>query len=782
MKERKGLIWRVQLVMQCLGEKSKVSLRLYSAHYQNNEVLTESLSLNPILSPSLFDLMRICRVDRSGAREGKKSLRKNKQQVHDTASKPKHDPSSRPLVSLPPPPLAPLSSSSSSSSSSASQVAPIIDCGARMANRQFAVDFQKFVSRGLASRVQAMVVMNTDFDKQESVIELCKQYEGVIYAAVGVHSDNVKRTNERLAQQQLEQLRDSALTSHVVALFCGLDWTREFATRFGQEKLLEDHFALAKDINLPVLINIAGFGAVERLCELLSEQEELLSQGRIAVHAFAGTTQELEMLLAKGVYISISGAQLCAAPPGVVSEDLTLATSQLPKIPLDHLLLASDAPFGTPQTIPDTFIRDAANEPSNAPYIVKAMAAALNLPEPTVYQTLYDNALKFYHLGDTPDPTLAQETTTESTTASTAIPLTTASAATSTPTATEPENVEEEEEVPEVEPVPSKPVSKKNSSRVSVTQENPDVTSEKNIPPTSKAAKGKKGKRRQERQEEETPHVKDTVPDPKPLPPKTTPSGKVPKGATPPADTPPRKQTSTTNTSRKAKVPPTKAPAPTPTEDSESPSESNSDDNNDNDDDDDNTPPPATSTKPKPTPKAIAKPKPEVSPATEREEVYTCKMCHKTLFLPSDILPHTASSEEQGPRTTAIASDACKMLFINKVEWMSADLLTGVPPEGKVSCPECGAKIGRYSHLNTSSLPCSCRKVAPSVPVFRIGRARVDLLLGSQEQALAAIEREGILNEAEEEETGKPKSRRARKKQQKAKHSGNFSMFRNKTT
>ncbi len=55
---------------------------------------------------------------------------------------------------------------------------------------------------------EAIVVFSSDSEKQEQVIALTKQHQGVLYACVGIHCDNIKRTNnEKQIQQRLELLR-----------------------------------------------------------------------------------------------------------------------------------------------------------------------------------------------------------------------------------------------------------------------------------------------------------------------------------------------------------------------------------------------------------------------------------------------------------------------------------------------------------------------------------------------------------------------------------------------
>lgn len=160
--------------------------------------------------------------------------------------------------------------------------------------------------------------------------------------------------------------------------------------------------------------------------------------------------------------------------------------------------------------------------------------------------------------------------------------------------------------------------------------------------------------------------------------------------------------------------------------------------------------------------------------------LYACKMCRRELFSPSDVLPHAAGEHAplaQGRKR----GEACTMVFVKPLKWMEDAAKQQGGLEGKIPCFGCGAKLGRFSSTN-ALLPCSCGKTAPLFPnasvSFRIVRARVDLLLPSTK----AAERDNEDDEFETQPVAAGKSRKARKKQQKAKHSGNFSQFRNKAT
>ena len=105
----------------------------------------------------------------------------------------------------------------------------------------------------------------------------------------------------------------------------------------------------------------------------------------------------------------------------------------------------------------------------------------------------------------------------------------------------------------------------------------------------------------------------------------------------------------------------------------------------------------------------------------------------------------------------------------------------GASGEGKLACPDCGAKLGRFAL--TTPLVCSCGR-AGAAPSFRIGKQRVDLLVtGEAADALAAMQL-GSSDDSDDGDDmmGMAKKKRSKKKKIVRAHKGNFSSFRNKST
>ena len=97
---------------------------------------------------------------------------------------------------------------------------------------------------------------------------------------------------------------------------------------------------------------------------------------RFAVFAFDGDARALEAYVRAGTSIILTGL---VCDPTEQGERLR---ALVPSVPLDALMLASNSPMHTPQTIPDHHIRSTRNEPSNLPAVLPVLVEAYNAGQP----------------------------------------------------------------------------------------------------------------------------------------------------------------------------------------------------------------------------------------------------------------------------------------------------------------------------------------------------------------------------------------------------------------
>ncbi len=183
-------------------------------------------------------------------------------------------------------------------------------------------------------------------------------------------------------------LRDLAKLPEVVAIGeCGLDYNRDFSPRPIQDKWFEAQIQLASELKMPLFLHERD--AHQRFVEILSKYSNTLD--KVVVHCFTGNAQELDKYLSMGFYIGITG-WICDDRRGTHLRDLVR------RIPLDRLMLETDAPFLTPRDMrPQP--ADRRNEPAFLPHILNTVANAMGKSPAEVATATTATAKSFFGLG-----------------------------------------------------------------------------------------------------------------------------------------------------------------------------------------------------------------------------------------------------------------------------------------------------------------------------------------------------------------------------------------------
>jgi len=108
----------------------------------------------------------------------------------------------------------------------------------------------------------------------------------------------------------------------------------------------------------------------------------------VVVHCFTGPSSEMQVYVKMGFYIGITG-WICDGPRG---GDLR---SAVPSIPLDRMMIETDAPFLTPKNIRP---RPEFNEPFYLARVAETLAQCLGIPVTKVIEHSTQNALRFFSL------------------------------------------------------------------------------------------------------------------------------------------------------------------------------------------------------------------------------------------------------------------------------------------------------------------------------------------------------------------------------------------------
>ncbi|MBR5773595.1 MAG: TatD family hydrolase [Clostridia bacterium] len=183
---------------------------------------------------------------------------------------------------------------------------------------------------GLTDKGVCGVINNAcNMESARRSIELAEKYPHV-FAAVGVHPHDVKD----MTDADIDTLREMSRHEKVVAIGeIGLDYHYDFSPRETQMKWLEKQLELALELDLPVFIH-------DR--EAHADTLEILKKYRPkgVIHCFSGSVEMAREIVNLGMYIGLGGA--------VTFKNARVPVEVARYVPLDRLLLETDAPYMTP--------------------------------------------------------------------------------------------------------------------------------------------------------------------------------------------------------------------------------------------------------------------------------------------------------------------------------------------------------------------------------------------------------------------------------------------------
>jgi len=230
----------------------------------------------------------------------------------------------------------------------------LVDAGVNLSNHQFDEHHDEVLQRAAQAGVKQMLLIGCDLQSSQASLELAKRHS--LLCTSGIHPHDAKAADTALEQQL------TLLASHpeVVAIGeCGLDYNRDFSPRDVQRTVFRRQLALAETLNMPVYLHERD--ASKDMLAILSEYSV-----KGVLHCFTGDEFALQRYLEKGLYIGVTG-WVCDERRGEQLQSL------IPSIPLERLLIETDAPFLLPRTIKPK-PKSPRNEPSYLTYICQQIA------------------------------------------------------------------------------------------------------------------------------------------------------------------------------------------------------------------------------------------------------------------------------------------------------------------------------------------------------------------------------------------------------------------------
>jgi TatD DNase family protein len=244
-------------------------------------------------------------------------------------------------------------------------------------------DRDEVLERSFASGVDALVSIGSGYGiRGNAAALLLAETDPRIFATVGVHPHEAAELDD----ENRAAIREWLGHERVVALGeCGLDYHYMNAPRETQRSVFAEQVALARELDMPVSIHVRGDdpNAYDELLEIWVAEGAGELTG--VLHCYTGTLDFAQQALQHGFFVSFSGI--------VTFKNSTGLREVARGIPLDRLMIETDAPFLAPQGH-----RGRRNEPGWVSVVGETLAELHGRPVEEIAEYTTANACRFYRI------------------------------------------------------------------------------------------------------------------------------------------------------------------------------------------------------------------------------------------------------------------------------------------------------------------------------------------------------------------------------------------------
>lgn len=206
-------------------------------------------------------------------------------------------------------------------------------------------------------------------------LELTEKYP-FIYGAVGIHPHNAANMKE----YDLKLLKQYAAMPKIVAIGeIGLDFYYDNSPRDIQRSCFKKQLALAKEIDMPVIIHSRE--ASQECFDIIKASG--VNKG--VIHCYSGSWQMAQDYINMGFYIGIGGV--------LTYSNARRTVEVVEKIPLDKIVIETDCPYLAP--IP---MRGKRNNSMYLEYVAEKISQITGVPHKEVASITTANAKKLFSI------------------------------------------------------------------------------------------------------------------------------------------------------------------------------------------------------------------------------------------------------------------------------------------------------------------------------------------------------------------------------------------------
>ena len=248
----------------------------------------------------------------------------------------------------------------------------LVDTHCHIHDANYPLDIGDVLKRAHHAGVNQMVCVGTSEQSSQRALDFAKNHEH-LYAAIGVHPHDTKEGYAAIGQLLAAAEKPVAIGE------IGLDYFYTHSPRELQIKALETQLDLARQYDLPVIFHVRE--AFDDFWPIFDNFPGL----RGVLHSFTDTQLNVDQALARDLLIGVNGISTFTKDEA--------QRAMFAHLPLDRVLLETDAPFLTPAPY-----RGTVNEPAFVRNVAEFHAHIRNVDLDTVAAATSANARALFAL------------------------------------------------------------------------------------------------------------------------------------------------------------------------------------------------------------------------------------------------------------------------------------------------------------------------------------------------------------------------------------------------
>lgn len=253
-----------------------------------------------------------------------------------------------------------------------------IDTHTHLYSEQFSEDRTAMIQRAIDAGVERMYLPNIDLGSIEGMHALELEFPNNCFAMMGLHPCAVEANWESVLSEMKKHV-DSRKYAAIGEIGIDLYWDKTYVQE--QKDAFKMQIEWAKELGWPIVIHARD--SFPEIFEVLDETYDERLSG--IFHCFTGGEAEVKKVLSYENFMFGIG--------GVVTYKKSELPEVLPFIPLDKLVLETDAPY-----LPPVPFRGKRNESAYLLHTAEKVAEILNLPLSELGKITTENARRIFVL------------------------------------------------------------------------------------------------------------------------------------------------------------------------------------------------------------------------------------------------------------------------------------------------------------------------------------------------------------------------------------------------